>query len=155
MKQTIRLTESNLKGLIREAIARNLNRPRRNRARLAESKLRGMINEAVRAALNEGGNLFIQNDDGSITTNAKETYRGVKGSVFIDHGDWSDADIYWKGELLNVNKVEDGLWFEYERECRKKGNEATEDDFERWLEERGPSYIASHLDDCLYDLYGD
>ena len=53
MKQTIRLTESTLRGMIQKAVNKAMSRPRRNPTRLAESKLRNMIQEAVSGALNE------------------------------------------------------------------------------------------------------
>ena len=63
MKQTIRLTESELKGMINEAVKkalqpartrRPMNENRNKTIRLTESELRGIIQQSVRKALNEG-----------------------------------------------------------------------------------------------------
>ena len=53
MKQTIRLTESNLRSMIQKAVNEAISRPRRNPTRLAESKLKNMIQEAVKSIINE------------------------------------------------------------------------------------------------------
>ena len=57
----------------------------------------------------------------------KETYRGVPGSTFIWHGEWSDPEVLWKGISLNVNDVEDKLWYSYKDYCEENNIKPTED----------------------------
>lgn len=120
--------------------------------RLTESQLRGMIQEAVNSALNEGGHLFNQNDDGSVYTNSKQTYRGVKGSKYIYHGEWSDPEILWKGKLINANEMEEGLWQMYNEQCEQYEEEPTEEGFEEWIKDLGTDYIAFILDETILGM---
>lgn len=55
MRQRVKLTESQLRGMIQEAISKNLNPRKRKPTKLTESMLKGMIQEAVSGALNEIG----------------------------------------------------------------------------------------------------
>ena len=36
-------------------------------------------------------------------------YRGVEGSRFIYHGEWSDPEVYYKGYLFNAWDIEDDI----------------------------------------------
>lgn len=120
--------------------------------RLTESQLRGMIQEAVNSALNEGGHLFTQNDDGSVYTNSNQTYRGVKGSKYIYHGEWSDPEILWKGKLINANEMEEGLWQMYNEQCEEYKEEPTEDGFDEWIKDLGSDFIAYILDETILGM---
>ena len=73
----------------------------------------------------------------------EETYRGVPGSKFIWHGEWSDPEVLWKGISLNVNDIEDELWYSYKDDCTENNIKPTEDDFENWLKRMDTDYIAS------------
>lgn len=79
----------------------------------------------------------------------EKTYRGVPGSIFIWHGEWSDPEVLWKGISLNVNDIEDGLWYSYKDGCIENNIKPTEDDFENWLKIMGTDYIASELDNLF------
>ncbi len=79
----------------------------------------------------------------------EETYRGVPGSTFIWHGGWSDSEVLWKGFSLNINDIENGLWYSYEDDCTENDIKPTENDFENWLKRMGTDYIASELDDLI------
>lgn len=79
----------------------------------------------------------------------EKTYRGVSGSIFIWHGEWSDPEVLWKGISLNVNDIEDGLWYSYKDGCIENNIKPTEDDFENWLKIMGTDYIASELDNLF------
>lgn len=84
----------------------------------------------------------------------KETYRGVPGSTFIWHGEWSDPEVLWKGISLNINDIENGLWYSYKDDCMENNIKPTEDDFENWLKRMGIDYIASELDDLVWAALG-
>lgn len=94
MKRTIHLKESELKRIIAESVKRVLRESTRPRKRMERR-------------INEGGHLYHQDDDGTIYTNSKRTYRGVPGSLFIWHGAWNDPEVIWKGQSINANDVED------------------------------------------------
>ena len=126
----------------------------RRRIRLTEGDLHRIVKESVAKLLNEGGHLYHKDDDGSIWTNSKDTYRGVPGSTYIWHGEWSDPEIIWDGVELSATEVEDDLWHSYQDECEENGEEPTEDGFEAWIDEQGVEYIASRLDDAAWAAQG-
>lgn len=115
--------------------------------RLTESEFRHLISESVKKALMEGGHLYSKDDDGNVWTNSKETYRGVPGSVYIWHGEWSDPEILWDGVELNANDVEDFLWSTYKEVCDENGENPTDEGFETWAENED---IASYLDEIAW-----
>lgn len=84
----------------------------------------------------------------------EETYRGVPGSTFIWHGEWSDPEVLWKGISLNINDIENGLWYSYKDDCMENNIKPTEDDFENWLKRMGTDYIVSELDDLVWAALG-
>lgn len=73
----------------------------------------------------------------------EETYRGVPGSTYIWHGEWSDPEVLWKGINLNANDIEDGLWYSYKDYCEENNTKPTEENFEDWLDKIGTEYIVS------------
>jgi hypothetical protein len=113
-----------------------------------------METNSSEGALNEGGHLYHKDEDGNVWTNSKETYRGVPGSTYIWHGEWSDPEILWDGVELNANDVEESLWYSYEEECKDNGENPTEEGYEDWLKEMGTDYIASQLDDLSWAAQG-
>ena len=119
--------------------------------RLTESDLHRIVKESVNRVLMEGGHLYYKDDDGSVHTNSKETYRGVPGSVWIWHGEWSDPEILWKGVELNANDVEESLWLSYNDWCEENGEEPTNDGFEEWVSNED---IASYLDEAVWAAQG-
>ena len=122
--------------------------------RLTESELRGIISECVKRALNEGGHLYHKDEDGNVWTNSKETYRGVPGSTYIWHGEWADPEVIWKGQSLNVYDIEDGMWSTYKEECEENGEQPTDNGFDAWVEAQGTDWIASQLDDLVWAAQG-
>ena len=84
----------------------------------------------------------------------EETYRGVPNSIFIWHGEWSDPEVLYKGISLNVNDIEDGLWYSYKDTCEENNTKPTEEDFEDWLNEIGTEYIVSTLNDIAESMKG-
>ena len=114
--------------------------------RLTESELRNIISESVKKILNE-----FKDEDGNVWTNSKETYRGVPGSTYIWHGEWSDPEVIWKGVSLNANDIEDSLWYSYKDMCEENGEEPTEQGYEVWVENED---IASTLDELVWAANG-
>ena len=92
--------------------------------RLTENELKSLIKESVKTILNEGGHL-TWNDDGRMKTNSKDTWYGVPGSTFVWHGEWSDPEIYfeYKGEqyVINGSEAEDWLWNNFKEYCQEHG----------------------------------
>ena len=119
--------------------------------RLTESELRNMITESVKRVLSEGDHLYHKDEDGKVWTNSKETYRGVPGSVYIWHGEWSDPEILWNGVELNANDVEESLWYSYKDMCEENGEQPTDEGFEAWAETED---IASYLDEAAWAAQG-
>lgn len=106
----------------------------KRRIRLTESQLHDIIKESVKQVLIEGGHLYHKDEEGNIYTNSKETYRGVPGTVYIWHGEWSDPEIVYKGHEFNANDIEDSLWYAYEDFCNENGETPTNEGFEDWLD---------------------
>ena len=104
--------------------------------------------------IKEGGHLYYKDEDGKVWTNSKETYRGVPGSTYIWHGEWSDPEVWWDGVELNANDIEESLWNSYKDDCEERGENPTEQGYEDWLEEMGTEYIASQLDDLAWAAQG-
>lgn len=80
----------------------------------------------------ENGNLEVY-------TNSQDTWHGVEGSTFIWHGEWSDPEVYYDGELLNGSDLEDNAWAEYCYDCKEFGKEPSEDEYDNlpasWFKE--------------------
>ena len=59
--------------------------------------------------------------------NSKEnTWHGVEGTRVIWHGEWSDYEVEYNGELLNGNQLDDYAWDVFKSECDEAGWEADE-----------------------------
>lgn len=99
--------------------------------------------------ISEAGHLYGHYEDGTPFTNSKNTWRGVKGTTFISHGEWSDPEIWYKGKELNANDIEDGLWDWYKEDCSENNEQPTEQGYEQWLETQD---LASYLDDVLFGM---
>ena len=86
------------------------------------------------------------------------TYRGVKGTIFYDHGEWSDAEVEYDGELINVNYIEDYMWDEYNEDCRRMGIKVADDNYEsfnEWIEEQGGAqYVEECINEVLAGMHG-
>lgn len=137
-KKLIRLTEGDLRRIVNNSVKRALRENSRRKKRM----------------VSEAGHIYHKDEDGNVYTNSKETYRGVPGSTYIWHGEWSDPEILWKGSELNANDVEDTLWEDYQDACRELKEKPTEDGFEDWLDEMGTNYIASTLDEIDWSTNG-
>ena len=137
MKKVIKLTEGDLHRIIENSVKRILRESRR------KSRM-----------IKEGGHLYHKDEDGNVWTNSKETYRGVPGSTYIWHGEWADPEVLWDGVELNVNDIEEGLWYSYKDDCEERGEKPTNQGYEAWLKEMGTEYIASQLDDLAWAAQG-
>lgn len=95
--------------------------------RINEAQLRDIVRESVKRVLKEGGDLCWTDEDGTRQTTATETWRGVPGTIFIWHGEWSDPEVWYDGEEINYWDLEDNAWEAYKYECE---GEASEDEYE-------------------------
>ena len=127
MKQTIRLTESELRGMIQET-----------------------VKEVLKEKLTEAGHIYFKDDEGNIHTNSRQTYRGVPGSILISHGEWADPEIIWDGQSINASAFEDELWVIYKDYCDERKIKPDDSGFEEWLQEQGTRFIADELSSYLY-----
>ena len=129
---------------------KRLNTTERLTNRISESIMRKMrlMNEN-KQYISEAGHLYGYDEDGTPFTNSTDTWRGVKGTTFISHGEWSDPEIWYKGKELNASDIEDGLWSWYQEECSENNEQPTEQGYEQWLETQD---LASYLDDVLFGM---
>ena len=129
---------------------KRLNTTERLTNRISESIMRKMrlMNES-KQYISEAGHLYGHYEDGTPFTNSKDTWRGVKGTTFISHGEWSDPEIWYKGKELNANDIEDGLWSWYEEECSENNEQPTQQGYEQWLETQD---LVGYLDDVLFGM---
>ena len=108
----------------------------------------GSMSESKRH-ISEAGHLYGYSEDGTPFTNSKDTWRGVKGTTFISHGEWSDPEIWYKGKELNASDIEDGLWGWYKEECYENNEQPTEQGYEQWLKTQD---LATYLDEVIFGL---
>lgn len=110
------------------------------------------ITESIHKVLNEAaGHYYYKDDDGTVYTSSKETWRGVPDTTFIFRGDWADPTILYKGKEINCYDVEDGLWETYKDECEENGETPTNDGYEKWLNGLDKGYLQSELDNYVVE----
>jgi hypothetical protein len=114
--------------------------------KITKSELKQIVSESIKRVMNEAGHLYFRDEDGNAYTNSKETWRGVPGTTFIYHGEWSDPEVWYKGHEINANDLEEYMWEEYKNDCFDNETEPNEDDYESWLEKQGTSWIQAILD---------
>lgn len=108
------------------------------------------ITESIHKVLNEAaGHFYFKDDDGTVHTSSKETWRGVPDTTFIFRGDWADPTILYKGKEINCYDVEDGLWETYKDECEENEEIPTDDGYEKWLNGLDKGYLQSELDNYI------
>ena len=131
-KKLIRLTEADLHRIVKESVNRILRESTKP-------------NRRGRRRMNEGGHISYQDEDGTIHTNSKDTYRGVPSSKFK----WSAPEILWHGKLIICNEFEDNLWVVFNSETGEDSVKA----IEQWIEQQGGTrFLATELDDYLMYL---
>ncbi len=116
---------------------------------ITQKQLNDIITESVMRILSEAGNIYNDNADGSFSTNATETYRGVPDSVYIWHGEWSDPEIYYGGYLMNYNDVEDSLWYGWQEYAEENKLDVNDDNA---YEEYANAHAQDALEDCAFAL---
>jgi hypothetical protein len=104
-----------------------------------------------RKMLKEGGHIYVKNDDGTIFTNSKNTWRGVKGTTFIWHGEWADPEVLYDGEELNASQLEDYAWDVYKTECRENGKTPNEREFDNLP----TKWFKDVIDDYMFGMFAD
>lgn len=123
--------------------------------RLTESDLHNIIKESVNKVLKEHMEFPSENGgffDSSERINSKNnTWRGVEGTKFIYHGEWSDPEVLYNDEKLNYNDLENNLWAEYEYECEEMDKKPSEEEYDnlptKWFKEK--------LDNYMFDMFSD
>ncbi|QIW88605.1 hypothetical protein P59_236 [Bacillus phage P59] len=48
---------------------------------------------------------------------------------FIWNGEWSDPELEYQGEIINMHIIEDTMWDRFNDHCEEEGLEATEENF--------------------------
>lgn len=104
-----------------------------------------------RKMLKEGGHIYVKNDDGTIFTNSKNTWRGVKGTTFIWHGEWADPEILYDGEELNASQLEDYAWDVYKTECIENDKTPNEREFDNLP----TKWFKDVIDDYMFGMFAD
>ena len=69
---------------------------------------------------------------------------GIEDVGFIWHGEWSDAEIEYKGKRINATIVEDTMWERYREECEVNIEDVDDDYFNN-------HYMPEHAED-VYEL---
>lgn len=95
--------------------------------------------EVLRMINEDAGHLYWHDENGKAHTNSRETWRGVKGTIYVYHGDWSDPEVLYDGEEINYWDLEENAWDSYKCECEDNGKEPSEQEFDNlpssWFEE--------------------
>ena len=81
-------------------------------------------------------------------------WRGVAYTQFINHGEWADPEILYKGRYLSEPDVEDNLYEEYKAYCRDEDRPAVPSEYEAWVASLGSRYLRDWLDDYIFILEG-
>lgn len=110
---------------------------KKNKIRLTESQLRKLVKKSVKSFINEGGHLTWKDDDGRMHTNSQDNWYGIEGATFVWHGEWSDGEIYfdYEGEqyVINANDAEEWLWTDFKEYCEENNlNPDEHSDDEIW-----------------------
>lgn len=114
----------------------------KRRIRLTERDLHRIVRQCVNETLNEGGHLYWRDEDGVPHTNSRERWHGVEGTVYIDHGCWSDPEVWYDGEEINGTFLEDSAWEFYKYECKEDDKEPTEEEYDNL----SASWFQDYLD---------
>ncbi|MBR4983228.1 MAG: hypothetical protein IKY94_11785 [Lachnospiraceae bacterium] len=80
-----------------------------------------------------------------------ETWRGVEGTTFFQHGEWSAPEVLYDNELLNGTLLEDYMWEGYKYECEEMGKTPSETEYDKLPTE----WFANRLDDYMFGLFGE
>ena len=95
--------------------------------------------EVLRMINEDAGHLYWHDENGKAHTNSRETWRGVKGTIYVYHGDWSDPEVLYDGEEINYWDLEESAWDSYKCECEDNGKEPSEQEFDNlpssWFKE--------------------
>lgn len=92
----------------------------KNTIRLTESELKRVITESVRRVLKEHD--LMPGDNGGYFSTSEfvnsqnRTWRGVPGTKVMWHGEWSDYEVIYNTEVLNGNDLDDYAWSLYKDE---------------------------------------
>jgi hypothetical protein len=79
-----------------------------------------------------------------------EGWMGVEGARYISHGEWADPEIVYNGDSFDYYDFEDVALADYREECP---NDKNGDGYDSWLEQKGPDYVRSILDDLASSMW--
>ena len=95
--------------------------------------------EVLRMINEDAGHLYWHDENGKAHTNSRETWRGVEGTIYVYHGDWSDPEVLYDDEEINYWDLEESAWDSYKCECEDNGKEPSEQEFDNlpssWFKE--------------------
>lgn len=60
---------------------------------------------------------------------------GIRGIRFINHGEWSDPELQYKGKTVNFWDVEDWAYYEMKYD---NGNPDDPEEFVKWCKRNAP-----------------
>lgn len=102
----------------------------KRRIKLTESDLHRVIKESVKKILKEHDLMPGDNggyySDSDFFNSENYTWRGVVGTKLIWHGEWSDYEVVYKGEVINGNELDNYAWSCYKEEF----NSSSESEFD-------------------------
>ena len=92
----------------------NINMAKKQVIRLTEGDLHRIIKESVNRILNEHDLMFDDNNGYFNTSeymnSQQNTWRGVPNTKVIWHGESSDYEVVYQGEVLNGNELDNYAW---------------------------------------------
>lgn len=75
----------------------------------------------------------------------KMCWRGLPETEFIWHGEWSDAEILYKGIYINATDIEERIYKDYQADVCEGYSKS----FNEWLFDCGAVYLTGILDDYI------
>lgn len=108
--------------------------------RLTESDLHRIVKEELEK---------FDGRPSSFSEKHTETYRGIPGTKFVWHGEWSDPEVIYKGKTMNYWDCDEMLNDAYDADVE---NGDFEGDFDNWVEQQDKKYLQSLLDDMIFGM---
>lgn len=118
---------------------------------ISESMLKIMVKDAVKNVLKEdAGHLYWKDENGKSHTNSRETWRGVEGTIFVYHGDWSDPEVLYNDKDINYWDLENNAWEAYKYECEGDEKEPSEQEFDNLPSSWFKDYLDNEYMPCAF-----
>lgn len=117
--------------------------------RLTEGDLHRIIKESVNRILNEHDLMFNDNNGYFNTSeyinSQQNTWRGVPDTKVIWHGEWSDYEVVYQGEVLNGNELDNYAWDAFQDTY--KGVDIDEDTLEEEFDVQPVKWFKKIIDE--------